>query len=210
MAGCDQLREREFSGAIFFERQRKSRRRAGNADPERGIARFGIVGLAVGPKENRRCGRRRRRLAIVDRDVFMLVDRMNDHEAAAADIAGAWIGHCHGKAGSNRRIDGVAAALQDVGADARRDLFLRHHHAVFGRDGMNGVGGGRSIEAAALLLRIGGRKTRATAGNRGKVSRQRVSNGRINISPRELREREGPTSQRCYMVGSGRVRMRPA
>ena len=127
--------------------------RAGNADAERGIARLGVVGLAVRPREICRRGRGRRRLAIIDRDVLVAFGRMDHHEAAAADIAGARIGHGHGKAGRDRRIDRIAAAPQDVGADPRRDFLLRHHHAVFGGDGMNGVGGWRRIEAAALLLR---------------------------------------------------------
>ena len=59
------------------------------------------------------------------------VGEMDHHEAAAADISGAGIGDRHGKAGRHRRIDGIAAARQNVRADSGRDLLLRHHHAVF-------------------------------------------------------------------------------
>ena len=62
---------------------------------------------------------------------------MNHHEAAAADVSGARIGDSHCKAGGDRGIDRIAALPQDVGADLRGDPFLRHHHAVFGKDGTN-------------------------------------------------------------------------
>jgi len=48
---------------------------------------------------------------------------MNDHESAAADIAGARIGHGHREAGRDRGIHRVAALPQDIGADAGRDLL---------------------------------------------------------------------------------------
>ena len=59
---------------------------------------------------------------------------MDHHEAAAADIAGARIGHRQREADRDRGVDGVAAALQNVGADARRQRLLRHHHAMLGDD----------------------------------------------------------------------------
>ena len=65
---------------------------------------------------------------------------MDHHETAAADVAGARIGHGQRKAGGDRGIDRIAALSQNIGADLRRELFLRHHHAVFGRNGVNGVG----------------------------------------------------------------------
>ena len=59
---------------------------------------------------------------------------MDHHEAAAADIAGARIGHRQREADRDRGIHRVAAALQNVDADARRQRLLRHHHAVLGDD----------------------------------------------------------------------------
>ena len=59
---------------------------------------------------------------------------MDQHEAAAADVAGARIGHRHGEADGDRGIDRVAAALEHFGADQRRAALLRHHHAVLGGD----------------------------------------------------------------------------
>ena len=76
---------------------------------------------------------------------------MNHHEAAAADIAGARIGHGHRKAGRDRGIDRVAALPQDIGADLRGEFLLRHHHAVFGGNGKNRVGRGRNIGPPRIL-----------------------------------------------------------
>ena len=80
---------------------------------------------------------------------------MDHHEAAAADIAGPRIGHGHGETGRHRRIDRIAAPLQHIGANSRRDFFLRDDHAMFGDDRMNRAGGRRHVRAAALLLCAG-------------------------------------------------------
>jgi len=53
----------------------------------------------------------RRGLAIVDRDILVAVGQMNHHEAAAAEIAGARIGHRHRETGGDGRVDRVAALL---------------------------------------------------------------------------------------------------
>ena len=113
-----------------------------------------ISGLPSGPRKIVGGGRGRRSLAIVDGDVLAAFRRVNHHKPAAADISRARIGHGHGKPGGDRRIDRIAAAPEHVGADPCRDFLLRHHHAVFGDDGMNGVGGGRRIKSAVLLLRV--------------------------------------------------------
>ena len=93
----------------------------GSALPSRVEKRFGVD----------RC---RRGLAIIDGDI-LAVGAVDHHEAAAADIAGARIGHGQGEGCGDRGVDGIAAPLQNIGADPRRDRLLRHHHAVFGRDG---------------------------------------------------------------------------
>ena len=85
----------------------------------------------------------------------MAFRRVNHHEAAAADIAGSRIGHGHGETGRYRCIDRVAAPLQHVGADSRRDFFLRDDHAMFGDNGMNSAGSCGYVRAAALLLCVG-------------------------------------------------------
>jgi len=63
----DQLREREFAGAVFRVRERQPRDRAGNADGERGVLRFARIGFAPFVEEDVACGRGRCGLAIVDR-----------------------------------------------------------------------------------------------------------------------------------------------
>ena len=75
---------------------------------------------------------------------------MDHHEAAAADIAGARIGHRKGKAGGDGSIDRIAALPEDIGADLRGELFLRHHHPVLSRNSANGGELGRRIEPAFL------------------------------------------------------------
>src|ERR1700726_1633314 len=49
-------------------------------------------------------------------------------------MAGARIGHRQSKADGDRGIHRIAALPQNVGADARRNRLLRHHHAVLGDD----------------------------------------------------------------------------
>jgi hypothetical protein len=76
---------------------------------------------------------------------------MDHHETAAADVTGARIGHGHREPGRDRGVHRIAATPQYVSADLRRDPFLRHHHAVFSDDGVNGVGGRRRVKGAPLL-----------------------------------------------------------
>ena len=80
---------------------------------------------------------------------------MDDHETAAADISGARIAHGQRKAGGDRGIDRIAALPQDIGANVCADFLLRHHHAVFSKDGMSGIRGRRHVFAAFLLRRCG-------------------------------------------------------
>ncbi len=130
----DQLAEREDARAVFRMREREAGDRAGHADGERGVARLARVRFAPLVEEDVARDRGRRGLAIVDRGVEVAVREVDHHVAAAADIAGARIGHRQRKAGRHRGIDRVAAALQDVDADACRARFLRHHHTVARRD----------------------------------------------------------------------------
>ena len=59
---------------------------------------------------------------------------MNQHEAAAAEVAGARQSDGQREADRDRRIDGVAPTLQYVQPDARRRRFLGHDHAMPGDD----------------------------------------------------------------------------
>ncbi len=180
-----------MTGAVFLQRQREARDGAGHADAERGIARFCVVGLAVGSEEDIARCRRRCGLAIIDRDVFIAAGAMNHHEAAAADIAGARIGDGECKTGGDCGIDGIPALAQDIGADLGGDLLLRHHEAVLGGDRMNAVGRRRHIGVAREGARgkeheeCKGRQYEATA----------TSNRHHQIAPQV---RANPILSRCY------------
>ena len=111
-------------------------------------------------EKHRGRGGGRRGLAIVDGDVLIVFRQMDHHEAAAADIAGARISDGERKGGGDRGVDRIAAAIQDLDADARGAAFLRHHHAVDGTDALhlrNGwrarsrrdLGGGRDADKQA-------------------------------------------------------------
>ncbi len=115
-------------------RECEPRDRAGHPDSKPGITRLARVRLAPLVEEDVARGRRRRGLAIVDRGVDTAAGEVDDHIAAAAEIAGARIGYRQREAGRDRRVDRVAPLLQDVDADARRARLLRHHHAVARRD----------------------------------------------------------------------------
>ncbi len=115
-------------------RERQSRDTAGNADGERGVLGFIRIGIAARVEKDPAPGGGGRGLAIVDRGVELALGEVDQHVAAAADIAGARIGDREREAGRDRGIDGVAAALEHLDADARRAPLLRDHHAMRGRN----------------------------------------------------------------------------
>ncbi len=111
---CDQIGERQFAGTVLLLRQCKASNGSRHADGKPGIARLRRIGLAFGVEEHGRRGGRRRGLAIVDGGVAAIqvsigFGEMDHHEAAAADIAGARIGHRQREADRDRGIDRVAA-----------------------------------------------------------------------------------------------------
>ena len=81
----------------------------------------------------------RRLLAVVDGDRLAGLRDVDEHEAAAAEIAGLRQRHREREADRDRRIDGVAAALQDIDADIGRERLLARHHPVRGVDRMHPV-----------------------------------------------------------------------
>ena len=140
MAGAIRSASENLPEPYFCMRQRKPGDRAGHADGKPGVARLCRIGIALRVEEHGRRGGRRRGLAIVDGDVAVAVGEMDHHEAAAADIAGARIGDRERKADRHRGIDRVAAAVEDLDADAGGALLLRHHHAVVGEDAARPAG----------------------------------------------------------------------
>ncbi len=140
-----QVGEREFSRAILGMRERQACNGAGHADRQRRVAGLLRVGLTLVVEETVALDRGRCGLTIVDRGVDAALREMDHHVAAAADVAGARIGHRHGEGSRDCGIDGIAALLQHVNAHARRARFLRHHHAVARGRGLrrSGIAGGR-------------------------------------------------------------------
>ncbi len=147
----EQIRKLEFSGAIFFQRQCKSRDGAGHADPERLIARLPGVRFAVVTQKHVARGSSRCALAIVDGDIFVAARQMNHHEAAAADIARTRIGDGHGEAGGDSGIDRVAAARQNIAADPCRDTLLCDDHAVLRGNRPNDIERRRIVAMPRIL-----------------------------------------------------------
>src|SRR6185437_1156496 len=74
--------------------------------------------------------------AIVDRGVAVALGEMDDHETAAADVAGARIGDREREADRDRRVDGIAATVENLDADAGGALLLRDNHAVMRVDAL--------------------------------------------------------------------------
>ena len=76
-------------------------------------------------------GRRGERGGLAEIDERLAaVGELDGHEAAAADVAGRGEHHAERVADGDRRVDGVAALLQDVDADLGREVLARDHHAV--------------------------------------------------------------------------------
>ena len=134
----DQIGEGEFARAVFAPGEFEAGDGAGHADRQAGIARLERIGLAVGVEEHVLGRRRGRGLAVVDGDRLVEIGAMDQHEAAAAEVAGARQGDGEREADRDRRVDRVAAALQDVEPDARRRRLLGDDHAMPGHDRTRG------------------------------------------------------------------------
>ena len=133
----EQVGEAEMAGAVMRMRVSQTCDRAGHAHGQSAVARFIRVGETLRVEEHVRRGRRRRGFAIIERNRLLIFSEADQHEAAAAEIAGARQRHGERKSDRDRRIDGVAAAPQDVDADPRRFAFLRNDHAVLRQNRQN-------------------------------------------------------------------------
>ena len=134
----DQIREGEFARAIFAPGELEAGDGSRHADRQAGIARLERIGLAVGVEKHVLGRRGGRGFAIVDGDRPVEVGAMDQHESAAAEVAGARQRDGEREADRDRRIDGVAAMLQDIEPDARRGRFLGYDHAMPGNDRTRG------------------------------------------------------------------------
>ena len=162
--GRDEVGEGELARPVFAPRELEASDGSGHADREPGIARLERIGLAVGVEEHVLGRRGRRGLAVVDRDRLIKIGAMDQHEAAAADVARARQGDGEREADRDRRIDGVAAALEHVQPDARRRRLLAHDHPMPGDDRASGGEGG---DDGRLVGAGCGRKAKAKEGEGG-------------------------------------------
>ena len=87
--GRDEIGEGELARTVTPPGELHSRDRAGHADREAGKERLERIGLAVGVEKHVLGRQRRRALAIVDGDRLLEIGAVDQHEAAAAKIAGA-------------------------------------------------------------------------------------------------------------------------
>jgi hypothetical protein len=98
--------------------------------------------------------------------------------------------------------------LQDIGADLRGDLLLRNHHAVFGGDGMNGIGGGGCVKGPALFLRACRQAAHENQRDASKYFKYLVSfdyekghqKSAASWSQSGIRKRKGLSQHGCYMA----------
>ena len=117
---------------MFGEREACDGARNADAEPARLRFRRDEIAFLVEEDIARRIGRSG--FAIIDGDVLRRMGEMHEHEAAAAEIAGAGKRHRQGEAGGDGRIDRIAAAAQNIDADRRRRRLLADDHPMFGDD----------------------------------------------------------------------------
>jgi len=119
-------------------------------------ARLVRVSIALGIEEHiARCGEGRF-LAVVQRDGFPRPSEVNQHEAAATQIAGTGQRDREGETDGNGSVNGIAPCFEQRAAEATGDRLLGRHHAPLGNDGMQAI-----VAAEDRLLSRG---SRATAG----------------------------------------------
>jgi hypothetical protein len=70
-------------------------------------------------------GARRGAAVEIERHGLAVPGAMHEHRARARDRGHERLDHGHREGGGDGRVDGVAAALEDAGADARSDGMLR-------------------------------------------------------------------------------------
>ncbi len=116
--------------AVVIERVGEPGHGARHADG--GLREQRLLGddVAVGIEEHVAGGVCRRGLAEVDGGVLARLAIVQDHEAAAADVAGVGQRDRQREAHGDRGVHGVAAAPQHVHADVGGQRARRAHHAV--------------------------------------------------------------------------------
>ena len=109
-------------------------------------------------------------LAIVDEEIaFGALRKMHEHESAAADISRDRVHDGEREAGGDRRIDRIAALLQDGDAGVRGVVMHTDHHGVIGGGG--GLSWASPRVAARDTRSARERKARQLGGMEGVYSR---------------------------------------
>src|SRR5882724_1154729 len=166
-------------------------RHAGGEKPIQALLRNGIARRI---EKHVPLGGLRRLLAEVDEGV-LAVGKMNDHEAAAAEIAAARMSDRERVAHCDRRVDGVAAVSQDAGADFGCEVLRADDHAG---GGFRGERCGRLRRAANQCADCDGETERddAPSGSQGAARIQELLLGgaigpsaRSRLKPRASKAR---------------------
>ena len=134
--GFAHLRPRETTGTIFLQRQRKARNRAGHAARAPTDGRRTRAGdeFAVGVEIHVARRTRGRGLAVVD-DHVAAIGEVDEHETAAADIAGERINDAEGEAGGDGGVHGIAALAEHLHAGFRSESVRGGDEPALGFDG---------------------------------------------------------------------------
>ena len=144
--GRDQGRTRQR--AVLLAHVFKTMHRAGNGDGQMPTDAEICDHIALLIEKHVGLRRERRSFPEVDK-CFLPIGELNRHEAAAAEIAGRWIGHRERVTHRNGGVDRGSAALEHVDADLRREMLRGDDHAVFGCDGRGGSSLSRRLSAEA-------------------------------------------------------------
>src|SRR5205085_10054668 len=122
----NQLRPRDFAGAVFLQRHLHATHGAG--DTRSAIAdertTFTLDEVAVLVEINIAVRGGGGHFAIIDRGRAAVFET-NHHETATAEVPRRGMRHCEYKRNRDRSIDGVATTLHDFDADLRRELVGR-------------------------------------------------------------------------------------
>ena len=97
------------------------------------------VFLAVLPEEHVAARRRGGGLAVVDEYLPLALRQVNQHKAAAPQVARPRVGHRQGEAGGHGRVHHVAPLLQDALAHFGGQLLGADYHAVAPDDGQEAL-----------------------------------------------------------------------
>ena len=173
----DGRRHHAFPGhaAIMLKGIQQARNRSRHTGRSAAIARAVAVDVAGLIEEHIFRSRGGCRFAVVDRGEFLSGSERDQHETAAADVAGLRMRHRERKPGCYRRVHRVAARFQNINAHLRRNLFLRSHHSMLAYHGMEarvgsdeGSGGGVIRPLRKKLRRRGNERQKRDRGeNRG-------------------------------------------